>query len=220
MKKAAQLLSNGELILTQDNRRDWTGNKNSIFKTLGASNHTDKERQNEDYYATDPIAIDVLLNDGGVTFDKSIWEPACGQGHLSERLKEHGYNVWSTDIVDRGYGEGALDFFSYNDVWDGDILTNPPYKFAKEFIEHSMEIIQKGCRVFMFLKVQFLEGKARKKLFEKYPPKYIYVSSSRILCAKNANFDEMRAGGGSAVAYAWYEFEKGYQGETVLKRIN
>ena len=41
--------------------KDWTGNKNSIFKTLGASNHTDKERENDDYYATDPIAIDVLI---------------------------------------------------------------------------------------------------------------------------------------------------------------
>ena len=43
------------------NNKDWTGNKNSIFKTLGASNHTDKERQNEDYYATDPIAIDTCM---------------------------------------------------------------------------------------------------------------------------------------------------------------
>lgn len=72
----------------------------------------------------------------------------------------------------------------------------------------------------MFLKVQFLEGKARKELFKKYPPKCVYVSSSRILCAKNALFDEMRAGGGSAVAYAWYEFEKGYIGESKLKWIN
>ena len=40
--------------------KDWTGNGNSIFKTLGASNHTDKERESQDYYATDPIAIDKL----------------------------------------------------------------------------------------------------------------------------------------------------------------
>ena len=51
--------------MKNNTQKDWTGNKNSIFKTLGASNHTDKERQNEDYYATDPIAIDVLLKDGG-----------------------------------------------------------------------------------------------------------------------------------------------------------
>lgn len=52
--------------MKNNTQKDWTGNKNSIFKTLGASNHTDKERQNEDYYATDPIAIDVLLKDGGL----------------------------------------------------------------------------------------------------------------------------------------------------------
>lgn len=200
--------------------KDWTGNKNSIFKTLGASNHTDKERQNEDYYATDPIAIDVLINDGGISFDRPIWECSCGGGHLSKRLEEYGYKVKSTDLIDRGYGKGGVDFLTYNEKWNGDILTNPPYKYAKEFIEHAMDIIYDGCRVFMFLKVQFLEGKARKELFKKYPPKCVYVSSSRILCAKNALFDEMKAGGGSAVAYAWYEFEKGYIGKSELKWIN
>ena len=203
-----------------ENNKDWTGNKNSIFKTLGASNHTEKERQVDDYYATDPIAIDVLIKDGGVNFNKPIWECACGEGHLSERLKQYGYEVLSTDLVDRGYGSQTIDFLTYNKKWNGDIITNPPYKYAKEFIEHAMEIVDEGCRVFMFLKIQFLEGKARKELFKKYPPKCVYVSSSRILCAKNAKFEEMREGGGSAVAYAWYEFGKGYQGETVLKWIN
>lgn len=41
--------------------KDWIGNKKSTFVTLGASNHTDKERQREDYYATDPIAARLLL---------------------------------------------------------------------------------------------------------------------------------------------------------------
>lgn len=41
--------------------KDWTGNKNSIFKTLGASNHTDKDREQHDYYATDPKAAELLL---------------------------------------------------------------------------------------------------------------------------------------------------------------
>ena len=85
--------------MSNNTEKDWTGNKNSIFKTLGASNHTDKERQNEDYYATDPIAIDVLLKDGNVTFDKPIWECSCGEGHLSERLKSFGYEVRSTDLL-------------------------------------------------------------------------------------------------------------------------
>lgn len=200
--------------------KDWTGNKNSIFKTLGASNHTDKERENDDYYATDPIAIDVLLNDGNIKLSDNVWECSCGEGHLSERIKQYGYNVRSTDLIDRGYGEGGVDFLTYNEQWNGDIITNPPYKYAKEFIEKGLEIVPEGKQVIMFLKLQFLEGKARKKMFELNPPKYVLVSSSRILCAKNALFDEMKAGGGSAVAYGWYVWEKGYKGNTILKWIN
>lgn len=44
--------------------KDWTGNAKSIYTTLGASNHTDKEREFNDYYATDPIAVDALLSGG------------------------------------------------------------------------------------------------------------------------------------------------------------
>lgn len=51
----------------KDMEKDWTGNGKSIFTTLGASNHTDKEREINDYYATDPIAIDALLSGGGGT---------------------------------------------------------------------------------------------------------------------------------------------------------
>lgn len=78
---------------------DWVGNGNSVYKTLGASNHTDKEREKDDYYATDPIAIDKLLTVERP--NENVWECACGAGHLSERLKEHGYNdaLICTDCV-------------------------------------------------------------------------------------------------------------------------
>ena len=82
--------------------KDWTGNKTSIFKTLGASNHTEKDREENDFYATDPKAIDLLCQ--VEKFDKNILEPACGQGHMSKRLIEHGYQVLSYDLIDRGYG--------------------------------------------------------------------------------------------------------------------
>ena len=111
------------------------------------------------------------------------------------------------------------DFFETSS-WHGDIITNPPYKFAQEFIEKSLSIIPTGNKVAMFLKLQFMEGKARKKLFKANPPKTIYVSSSRLLCAKNADFEGMIKGGGSAVAYAWYVWEKGFSGKTTVEWIN
>jgi hypothetical protein len=197
---------------------DWIGNNNSIWKTLGASNHTDKQREQNDYYATEPKALELLLE--LEEFSPYVWECACGEGHLSKVLEEYGYKVISSDIVDRGYGQGNVDFLQWEDKFDGDIITNPPYKYAKEFIEKALELIPDGHKVAMFLKVQFLEGKARRELFEKNPPKMIWISSSRLLCAKNGEFQRMRDGGGSAVAYAWFIWKKGYKGRTNIGWFN
>lgn len=195
--------------------KDWTGNSKSIYTTLGASNHTDKERQGEDFYATDPIAAELLCD--VETFSSNIWEPACGMGHLSEVFKKRGYNVRSSDLIDRGYGE-VQDFLGIDVTeWDGDIITNPPYKFALDFIYKALQIIPDGHKVAMFLKVQFLEGKERRHLFDLCPPHTVYVSSSRILCAKNGDFQSIQS---SAVAYAWFVWENGYKGDTIIKWIN
>ncbi|MCZ2338851.1 MAG: hypothetical protein LC127_11840, partial [Chitinophagales bacterium] len=72
----------------------------------------------------------------------------------------------------------------------------------------------------LFLKIQFLEGKSRRKMYDIHPPKTVYVLSSRIACAKNADFEYMKENGGSAMAYCWYVWEKDFQGETVLKWVN
>jgi hypothetical protein len=195
-------------------------NKN-VFITIGASNHTDKERQNEDFYATDPIAIDILCD--VEIFVGKIWECAAGEGHLSKRLIEKfgKQSVRSSDIIDRGYKDCInIDFLEWDKPFYGNIITNPPYRHATEFIYHALELIPDDKKVAMFLKVQFLEGKKRKELFKKYPPRTVYVSSSRLLCAKNGDFEAMRAGGGSAVAYAWFVWEKGYTGSTILEWVN
>lgn len=201
--------------------KDWNGNQNSIYKTIGASNHTDKEREMNDYYATDPIAIDKLLKVEKP--NKHILECSAGEGHLAERLKEFGYDVKTNDIIERNYKLDSVEDFLFgggSTNLDRDIVTNPPYKFAKEFVLKSLETVADGRKVYMFLKLTFLEGKSRfNELFSKYPPKNIYVFSERVMCAKNGDFETMKAGGGSAVAYAWYVWEKGYQGKTTIEWI-
>lgn len=81
-----------------------------------------------------------------------------------------------------------------------------------------MEIIDDGHKVAMFLKLQFLEGKARRELFRKWPPKTVYVSSSRLHCAMNGDFEKYAKS--NAIAYAWFVWVKGYTGDTVVKWIN
>lgn len=95
------------------------------FKIIGA--HGISERQEDDFYATDPLAIDELLK--VETFYHDIWECACGMNHLSYRLKRYGFNVKMSDIKKRIDDDRIeiIDFLKVkNYTWDGDIITNPP----------------------------------------------------------------------------------------------
>lgn len=94
-------------------QRDWTGNNRSTYATLGASNHSEHERETNDYYATDPIAINRLLDAVEIDKNKKVWEPCCGEGNLSKRFEELGYTVVSTDLIDRGFGTGGVDFLKF-----------------------------------------------------------------------------------------------------------
>ena len=185
-----------------------------IFTPLGASNHTDGERPQDDFYATEPRAAELLLD--VETFNRNIWECACGEGHLSKVFTAQGYEVRSTDKVNRGYGD-VLDFLQVTEEWAGDIITNPPYKYALEFAEKALQVVRPGGKVALFLKLTFLEGKKRKPFFKSQPPRTVYVSASRLKCGKNGDFNQFT---NSAVAYAWFVWEKGYQGDTVIKWIN
>lgn len=152
--------------------KDWTGDGNSIFKMLGASNHTDKEREKHDFYATHWSAIDLLKKK--IDLPKQILEPACGSGCLSERLIELGHEVKSYDLIDRGYGE-VQDFFKMTEPpFKGDfaIVTNPPYSVVTPWVLHCLELVPEGSLVCLFLKTTFLESKGRyEKIFRNYPPR-------------------------------------------------
>ena len=149
------------------------------------------EREKNDYYATDPYGLKIFIPHlRSIGLHKNVWECSCGEGHLSKVLESNGYNVYSSDLIDRGYGIGNIDFLKQTEKWEGDILTNPPFKLASEFVKKGMELLEDGNKMFLFLKVQFLEGTNRKETFKKYPPKYIYVNSERISCAMNGEFDK------------------------------
>lgn len=190
-----------------------------VFKTLGS--HPIEEREANDFYATDPIAIDLLKKNFPIP--KYVWEPACGNGMLSKRLEQLGHEVYSSDAIDRGFGE-QMDFLhnpkipniSQHD--DFCILTNPPYKLLTEFFLQAMRILRNGQYLFMFLKTLALESRGRyEKIYKHTPPICILQSIDRILCAKNADFDLHRQSlGKGAQAYAWYIWEKGNYDSTLI----
>ena len=197
--------------------------KNSAYVCNGASNHSEVVREIDDFYATPPVATKVLLNYLNEYYPKAInnkfWEPACGKGHISEEFKNAGYEIVSTDLVDRGYGNcgDEYDFLSdTNANTNCHIVTNPPYKFAQQFVEKSMSIMENGNLCCMLLKLTFLEGTKRYEMFKKYPPKHVIVFANRINCAHSGDFEKTPQYGG-AVGYAWYIWEKGYTGAPMIE---
>lgn len=184
------------------------GSKRKVLSPLGSTAHsTSGDRALNDYYATPPIATQTLLN--YMDFSSRILEPCCGEGHMSEVLKDKGYKVFSYDLIDRGYGKSGEDFLKRTKSFKGDIITNPPYNLALPMVIKSLHLIQPGFKVAMLLKLGFLQGKARTKLFKEHPPKLVLVFTTRFRCAKNGDFTMVRGG---AVDYAWFIWEKGYQG--------
>lgn len=209
-----------ELTETRKKNRDYIGSRLSVVKTIGASNHSLTERQPEEYYATPPYAVEKLLE--LETFSHNILEPSCGGGHVSRVLEGHGHNVISIDLYDRGYGIPGIDFLNqkecarvFEEPLDCDIVGNPPYKYAQEFVERGLEVVGDGHKCAWFLKLTFLEGKARRTLFDRCCLEKVYVSSSRLGCGKNGT--EWNP---SAVCYAWFIWKKGFQGDPIIKWFN
>jgi len=143
-----------------------------------------RERVENDFYARDPKALDMLF--AAEPFgDGDYLEPCAGQGHLTKRIKELVPNakVDSIDIVDRGLsGVIVADFLEYETEKRYDyLITNPPYSLGKEFVEKGLTLLKDGGKMAMFLKIQFLEGDKRRELYKQNPPKYIYVFTKRML---------------------------------------
>jgi hypothetical protein len=63
-----------------------------------------------------------------------------GNGSISRVLEASGRDVVSTDLVDRGYGQGGVDFFRVDVPPTKAIVTNPSFALAREMIEHAVQI--------------------------------------------------------------------------------
>jgi len=176
------------------NRSDWT------------------DRQKEDFYATDPRAIQDLYNFMDIQW--VVWENACWEWNLSKELEKlpNVTGVYSTDLINRNYWN-ILDFLS----WDVDndlfikcwpkkdwIITNPPYKHWKEWIEKSLKY---APNVAVMMKLVFLESADRYEFFKTSWLKQVLVYSKRLWVYK----DNIKTKNSWLVAYAWFVFERWYK---------
>lgn len=188
-----------------------------------AGSNSSNGRVKDDYYATPFVATEMIL-DALNLGDDSILEPSAGEGHIVKVLQErYPHNeIVANDLVDRHSRLGiqinsGVDFLTYEPDRKFDtIITNPPFKYAQEFVEKALTLA--SHYVIIFAKIQFLETVERQKLFMEHLPRYVYVHSRRVNPWRNG--EELNENGkpwASPMCFAWYVWEIGYTGETIVR---
>jgi len=169
------------------------------------------KRQAFDFYPTPRTAVMALLRNEN--FNGSILEPCSGQGHISRVLEEYypETDISSYDLQENCYGTGGVDFLNQNaEFYDypQNIITNPPYKQATEFILHSKQIAEH--KVAMLLKLNALAGLRRYKAIwtnKRFPLKKV------IVLIKRPDFKQKNS---PTLEYCWVVFDKFWLKEPII----
>lgn len=167
-----------------------------------------ENREKDDFYPTPPEGTEALLR--VEKFDGAIWEPACGDGAISKVLAEQGYDVVSTDLVDRGFGTPRVDFLMECRSLAPNIVTNPPFKMVAPFLRQSLHLTT--GKVAMLLRLACLEGTERREIYDSSPLARVWVFSRRLTMWREGK----ATGEGGMLAFAWFVFEHGYTGKPTL----
>lgn len=132
-------------------------------KIVGAN--PKQKRSKMDFYPTPEEVTVALLDFLQIPTYEKIWEPACGQNHMVNVMRDRGYEVIGTDI------QGGVDFLTA-ELPEGVkwIITNPPFNVSEKFIERCLEH-QKPFA--LLLKSQYWHASKRSKLFMRFPPAYV-----------------------------------------------
>lgn len=191
----------------------------SLHAPLGSSFISTVERPTQDYYATDPAAIDGLTQH--INLPDFVWEPSCGEGHLVRAMEKLGIKVLATDLVYRGIGF-TLNFFDVTSMPKDChcIVTNPPYKESVPYTMHALSLLRTNDVLCLFLKIGAICGIYRYTEIHKHnPPKYMLPFVRRLWCAPNGNFENMTKSN-SAADYAWFVWVKGWTGNPSILWID
>ena len=177
-----------------------------------------QNREANDFYSTPPEAVRALLSVERF-HGTTILEPACGTGNISKVLEVAGYKVVSSDLIDRGYGTGGVDFLKSKKAYPN-VVTNPPFKRAQEFIEHALVLTEpyKGM-VAMFLKLTFLESVKRGPVLDTFTPRALYPFMDRVTTLRGGLAES--GGGGGMVAFGWFVWDHRWKGMMMIPcRLN
>ena len=172
----------------------------------------------DDLYETPAVAVRALMS--VEKLPHHIWEPACGPGAIVGVLRAHGHTVWATDLVDYGCGnsEHGVDFLMERQsrIDTEAIVTNPPFKLAREFAEHALALCP---RVIMLLRLAFLEGKRRTAVLDGGQLARVHVFKDRLPMMHRDGWEGPKLTA-SVVPFAWFVWDRSHRGPAILNRLS
>lgn len=179
--------------------------------------HALKERGN-DLYQTPPCAVHALLK--VEKLPENIWEPACGPGSIVRTLRAEGYRVMATDLID--YQSPDQDHYDWDFLLQTGlpagvdaILTNPPFKHATQFAKKALELCP---RVYLLLRLAFLESEGRTALLESGHLHHVHVFRNRLPMMHREGWEGKKST--SNMAFAWFCWDRSFKQATTIKRIS
>jgi hypothetical protein len=170
-------------------------------------------REKDDFYGTPAWVTERLLD--RESFHERVWEPACGEGHISGVLQRHGHDVVKTDLVQRGAAQELHDFLLVRTRMGEAIVTNPPFKLAQEFVQHGLDL--GVTKIAMLLKLSFSQSKQRTPWLMRSPLSRLLIVPERITFHAAKDRNPYRSS--FMDSYAWFVWDRRHVGPATVGAI-
>lgn len=161
------------------------------------------------------VALDLRIEGSLDIAPRSVWEPACGEGHMAEVLLESFDLLHASDVFDYGRGYAVGSFVGegadraecpFTPDW---VITNPPFNLAEAFLARALAEARRG--VALLLRMAWLESEGRyERVFRRMPPSTIALFVERVPMHKG----RWDPAGSSATAYCWLVWRHGTPTDT------
>ena len=165
------------------------------------------DRQAADWYREPRWCVDLLLDAEPIEGD--VWDPACGGGTIAQACADRGIFTDATDLHDRGFGRGGIDFLApwvNPEACADNIICNPPYGLFEEWLQRCLILARR--KVCLLSRLAVLEGMRRyRHVWSMAPPSRVWVLSKRPSMPPGDQ-PEITASGGK-VAYCWLVWDVG-----------
>lgn len=176
-----------------------------------------------EHFETPQWAVDAILRREIMT--KVVLDPCCGIGIMAEAAKKEGHEVVAMDVRFWGYPlDRYIDFLSIDDSFTlhsscdsgFTVFMNPPFSLAEQFVKKAFEL---GARkVVCFQRFAWWESAKRRAFWDEFPPTKVYICGDRAACWRH-DIPKAKRTSGTPTAHAFFIFEAGHKGATILDRI-